>query len=399
MVPLAPSWFAAIVCRIVDYVKTAVAGSGSPGANRGETGEESGLATRARRPDIDRSPQGLLKTVRDLLLVTLAAAILTIATRGLTAGIAQQAPAGDRASPEAELASIEDAVAGGQFEKAVPGLQAFVRDHPDSPRAHYDLGYVLFRTHQMGPSIKELSRSLQLNVDNAEAHKILGLDCSIVGRYDLAETELLAAERLKPGSAEIHYFLGRTYYTRGIYPLAKREYESALRLDPAYIKAYSNLGLTLEALDDSDSALKDYTTAAELDKRQSRHSEWPYVYLSAFYNRQGKSAEALDHARKALAINPNSDVAYFQMAKAYRSQGEWQKAADAAQLAIAINSQTSDFYYVLSLVLRRLGREKESEAAMAKVAELQKQSVERVRDLVDQPPQEPLAAPISRERP
>ena len=42
-----------------------------------------------------------------------------------------------------------------------------------------------------------------------------------------------------------------------------------------------------------------------------------------------------------------------------------------------------NFYYVaLSLVLRKLGREKESEAAMAKVAELQKQSVERVRDLV-----------------
>ena len=133
--------------------------------------------------------------MRDPLLVTLAAAILTIATRGLTVGIAQQAPAGDRASPEAELARIEDAVAGGQFEKVVPGLQTFVTDHPDSPRAHYDLGYVLFRAHQMGPSIKELSRSLQLNVDNAEAHKILGLDCSIVGRYDLAETELVAAER------------------------------------------------------------------------------------------------------------------------------------------------------------------------------------------------------------
>ena len=350
---------------------------------------------------MDRSQDGALRILRNLLILALAIRIagpIRLSAASLPQAAAEVGAPGGK-NPDTELDGIENAVAGGQFDRILPELHAFVADHPDSPRAHYDLGYVLFRIHQMGPSIKELSRSLQLNVDNAEAHKILGLDCSIVGRYDLAETELLAAERLRPDSAEIHYFLGRTYYTRGIYPLARREYETALRLDPAYMKAYSNLGLTLETLDDSDSALKNYTAAAELDKGQSLHSEWPYVYLSAFYNRQGKSAEALDYARKALAINPNSDVAYFQMAKAYRSQGEWQKAADAARSAIAINSQTSDFYYVLSLVLRKLGREKESEAAMAKVAELQKQSVERVRDLVDQPPQEPLAAPISRERP
>lgn len=291
---------------------------------------------------------------------------------------------------EAQLQAIESYIVENRFEESLPRLNAYVKDHPDSARAHYDLGYVLFRTHEFGPSIKELSKSLELNVNDPEAHKILGLDCSSVGRYDLSEAELLQAERLKPESAEIHYFVGRIYYTRGVYPLAQREYETAIRLDPSYMKAYSNLGLTLEALGHGDAAFANYTKAAQLDEQQRLHSEWPYVYLSAFYNRQENANQALSYAQKALAINPNSDVAYFQMAKAYRSQSEWQKAADAAQSAIAINSQTPDFYYVLSLMLRKLGREKESETAMAKVAELQKQSIERVRDLLNRPPQEPL---------
>jgi tetratricopeptide (TPR) repeat protein len=226
----------------------------------------------------------------------------------------------------------------------------------------------------MGSSIKELSKSLELDPANAEAHKILALDCSLIGRYDLAEVELLEAARLKPESAEIHYFLARTYYTRAVYPLAKTEFETAIRLDPSSVKAYSNLGITMEALGDSAEALRNYTKAVALEEQQKQKSEWPYIYLCSFYNRQKRPSEALSYARKALDLNPGSDTVYFEMAKAYRTQKELRKSADAARSAITINPQAAEYYYVLGLVLRELGNQKDSAEALAKYAQLQQPS-------------------------
>jgi tetratricopeptide (TPR) repeat protein len=297
---------------------------------------------------------------------------------------------GQGQDPGVALDDIETAIAANKFAEAEPVLTTYLADHPDSSRAYYDLGYVQFRTHKIGPSIKQLSKSLELNPNNAEAHKVLALNCTIIGRYDLAEVELLQAARLNPESAEIHYFLARTYYTRGVYPLAKSEFETAIRLNPSYIKAYNNLGITLEALGDNDAALRNYNAAIRLEDRQEQKSEWPYIYLSSFYNRQKNAAEALLYARKAVELNPASDTAYFEMAKAYRTQKQLQKAVDATRRAIAINSHLSDYYYVLGLALRELGNQPESEEALKKYAQLQQQSNQA---LPDRATQEPLVDP------
>jgi tetratricopeptide (TPR) repeat protein len=288
------------------------------------------------------------------------------------------------------LNEVEADIDANKFAESEPRLNGYIKDHPDSSRAHYDLGYVQFRTHQIGPSIRELSKSLELNPKNAEAHKVLALSCSIIGRYDLAEVELQEAARLEPESAEIHYFLARTYYTRGVYPLAKSEFETSIRLDSSNIKAYSNLGITLEALGDTDAALKNYTTAIQIEDRQERKSEWPYIYISAFYNRQKNADEALNYARKAVGINPASDTAYFEMAKAYRTQKQLQKSVEAARSAIAINSRMPDYYYVMGLVLRELGNQQASEEALEKYAQLQQHSNDALPEHLTE---EPLMAP------
>ena len=132
------------------------------------------------------------------------------------------------------------------------------------------------------------------------------------------------------------------------------------------------------------------TTAIQLEERRKEKSEWPYIYLSAFYNRQKNATEALIYAQKAMEINSASDTIYFEMAKAYRTQKQLQKAVDAARSAIAINSQVPDYYYVMGLVLRELGNQQESEEALEKYAQLQQHSNVA---LPEHKSQEPLIAP------
>lgn len=271
-----------------------------------------------------------------------------------------------------ELKPLEDEIEDGKYQQAIPGLKRYLRDYRGSARAYYDLGYVYFRTHKIGGAVRELSKSLQLNVNNAQAHKILGLVCTFVGRYDLAEVELRTAARLEPDSSEIHYFLGRIYYTRDVYPLALKQFKIAIRLDPSYMNAYYNLGLVQETLGNRKEAFEYYETAARLDKEQHLHSPWPYEYLSAYCNRNRQPDRAIEFARKAILMDPRCDLAYFDLAKAYQIQKKWQKAADEAQKAIAINSSTPEYFYLLSIALRRLGKVSESEEALKHFEQIHK---------------------------
>ena len=330
-------------------------------------------------------------TLRLLLILTaMASSIVAVASVSLPQGTKSEIDKAAGEDSDGMLTDVERDIAANRFQDTESRLSGYLKDHPDSSRAHFDLGYVQFRTHNVRSSLAELSRSLELDSTNAEAHKILGLDCSLIGRYDLAEVELIEAARLKPESAEIHYFLGRTYYTRGVYPLAKDELQTSIRLDPASVKAYRNLGLTMEALGDNAEALENYTKAIEFEEHQEQQSAWPYIYLSAFYNRQKNASEALTFAFKAMDVDRRSEATYFEIAKAYRTQKNLQKSADAARTAIAINPQVSDYYYLLGLVLRELGDKNGSAEALAKYAQLQKSSSDTPRE---PSAEEPLIAP------
>src|SRR5216684_947242 len=87
-------------------------------------------------------------------------------------------------------------------QEAEAPVEKYTRSHPQSPEAWYQLGYLYFRLHKIWPSIQALSKSLSIRPKQADAHRILGLDFSILGRLDLAEDELRRAVALDPGSVE-----------------------------------------------------------------------------------------------------------------------------------------------------------------------------------------------------
>ena len=264
-----------------------------------------------------------------------------------------------------QLERFERYVSDGRLQEVQVPLRNYLKAHPDSARAYYDLGYVYFRTHQIRASVETLAKSLQLDINNAEAHKILGLDFTIIGKYDEAQIELEQAARLKPDSAEIHYFLGRIHYTRNAFLLAKQELEKAIRLDPSYMKAYDNLGLTLEGMGDDKAALANYEKAFELMERQGRKSEWPYINVCAMYNRLNEPERALPYCQKAIDVNPQNDRAFFEAARAQMAQKNWEQAAKALQSAIGNNPRYAKYHYVLSTVYRKIGKAAESEREMA----------------------------------
>jgi tetratricopeptide (TPR) repeat protein len=276
----------------------------------------------------------------------------------------------------ARMADLEGYIRQEKYQEAEPLLASYVQDHPRSTWGWYALGYSQFAQQKIGESIRSLARSLQLDVRNADAHKILGRSLMIIGRFDAAQVEFEQGIRYDPGSAEMQYNLGKLLSIQDNWEPARKAFEAALRLDPDYVEALDALGFALEALGDDAGAVTQYEKAIALN--DARHGTFAsaHVNLSAYYNRTGHPDKALAYAKQALALDPKSDRALFQKARADERENRLDEAVDALNRAIAINPRASSYYYVLAGVYRRMGWTDESRKALDTFKRLERETNE-----------------------
>ena len=291
------------------------------------------------------------------------------------------------------ITEFEGYIREGRFQEVEPLLAAYVQEHPKASWGWYALGYSLFAQRKVGESIQALAKSLQLNNESAEAHKILGRDLMFIGRFAAAQTEFEQGIRYDPQSAELHFNLGKLFSVQDNWIAARKEFETALRIDPSYVESLDALGFAQEALGDGAGAIASYEKAIAINEARKGKFVSAHVNLSAFYNRKGDSEKALSYAREAQELDPKSDGAWFQQAKAMEAQGRLTDAVDALNRAISLNGRASSYYYVLAHVYRRLGKVEDSRKALDSFTRLEKETsdVEEMRrnlaNRSDNPPQ------------
>src|SRR6266536_2226125 len=88
----------------------------------------------------------------------------------------------DTEDDQAKVAEFEGYIRQNRFQEVEPLLADYVSQRPTSAWGWYALGYSQFAQKKVGDSIRSLAKSLQLDIRNAEAHKMLGRDLMMVGR-------------------------------------------------------------------------------------------------------------------------------------------------------------------------------------------------------------------------
>jgi len=281
------------------------------------------------------------------------------------------APGGD---DPARVAEFEGYIREGRFEEVEPLLADYVKQRPSSSWGWYALGYSRFAQQKIGQAIQALAKSLELDVTNAEAHKILGRTLMIIGRFDAAQVEFEQGIRYKPDSAEIHYNLGKLFSIQDNWEPARKALEEAVRLDPSSAQAVDALGFALEALGDDAGAVARYESAVALNEAEQGRFVSAHVNLASYYNRTENPEKGLEYARQALELDPDSDRAWFQRARAEDRQGHLAEAVESLNHAISLNSRSSSYHYVLAGLYRRLGRMEESRAALDTFRRLERET-------------------------
>jgi tetratricopeptide (TPR) repeat protein len=306
--------------------------------------------------------------------------------------IATLSNVGGVADDPGRVSLFEGYIREARFQEVEPLLAAYVKERPKSSWGWYALGFSQFAQKKIGQSIQALAKSLQLDIRNAEAHKILGRDLMVVGRFEAAQTEFEQGILYDPQSAEMHFNLGKLFSIQDSWLGARKELEKAVQLDPSYLEAWDALGFAQEALGDGAGAVASYEKAIALNEVKKGNFVSAHVNLSAYYNRMGDYEKALAYAHAALQLDPKTDGAWFQQAKADEALGRLNDAASALNKAVALDPRASTYYYVLANVYRKLGKAEDSRKALDTFLRLQKETSEieeKRRSLADRPASPP----------
>jgi len=149
---------------------------------------------------------------------------------------------------------------------------------------------------------------------------------------DLKRADELASRALvlDANSSAAHSCKGCVLRAKRRFDDAIAEYERALALDPNSVSAYSALGAIYTALRQPEKTIEFVDKAIRLSPRDPALSFW-YGTKSGAYLLLQQYDQAIEWARRSIAINPNHANPWASLASALASTGHSSEARDAGQ--------------------------------------------------------------------
>ena len=233
----------------------------------------------------------------------------------------------------------------GQATAAIPHFEEVVRLDPRSSVARFNLGTALERANRMDDAASRYREAIGLDASYAPAHINLGNLLLRANQIAPALAEYQEAVRANPGNAIARNNLGRVLLAVGREDEAAAEIREALRLNPAYAEAHFNMGEVL-----LPQAGKGAEAAEHYRQALAVQPDWApgLVRLSWLLATDPDSGvrnagEAVRLGTRAVQVTRKSSAdALDALAAAYASSGQFEEAAKAEEsaLAVAANAAT-----------------------------------------------------------
>jgi tetratricopeptide (TPR) repeat protein len=179
--------------------------------------------------------------------------------------------------------------ASGLFSKR--SIDTLIQAYPDSARSHQAMAENYFVLRQMPQAESELHEALRQRPEIPGLHLELGLVYAGTAQWPKAEEEFRAETKVQPGNAEASYRLGAALLQQAKARDARTELERADRLKPDMPETLYSLGKAASLDGDSALAEKAWLHVIEMEKQSSLAAQ-AHFGLAALYRKQGKAAKA-----------------------------------------------------------------------------------------------------------
>ena len=308
---------------------------------------------------------------------------------------------------------------GNKFDHALNSALNFLKEFTDSVSLLNLTGALYSKSGDHLSALPYLKTAANLDQESAEVWCNLGSVQNSLGDTSAAIESYQRAIKVSPDEAAIHFNLANCLKSQGKGELAVDSYRRALDLDPKYAAAFNNLGLALQSLSFFDEAAQCFQEAVdlvpshteallnlaaiqfktgnldqsvlslnrtiELDPtlaeplfikgnifrdRRAYHDAADQFYkaleidprhfpalnnLSDVLLKCGKSAESLEAAERAIAINPNELRApHNNHGAALKELGRYREAILSYKKAIEIEPEFGEGYYNIALILANI---------------------------------------------
>lgn len=179
----------------------------------------------------------------------------------------------------------------GRVEEAYAAIQQAYTIEPTNSIVHRIFGQVFARRRppQIDQALQAYNRSLQLNPNDAETHKLLG-DVSLFLRRQplLAIPAYTQSLRINPNDVESHQRLAQCYEDTNQLEPALREYQEAARLSPKQAGLHIKIGQLAWRLNQFPVAERAFVTVLTINPADHQTR----FLLSQVYENEGKLVDA-----------------------------------------------------------------------------------------------------------
>lgn len=155
-----------------------------------------------------------------------------------------------------------------------------------------------------------LEQSIKENPNDPIAHYQLGVVHDQLGNNNDALNYLLEATRQDPKYPQPYNSLGNTHRNLNNFEEAEAAYAQAIQLDPAYAKAHYNLGSLYLKQGKVDVAIKEFQNANELKHNNAK----THIKLGDCYQAKGLNEKAKDAYQEAIRLEEKNVEAHNKLA-------------------------------------------------------------------------------------
>ena len=197
-------------------------------------------------------------------------------------------------------------------------------------------------------------------------------------------TDLLDGEQLPEGAdAERVLEIGLEYMRINRHEQATETLERAARLtadDRLAQEAWVNKGVAHAELEEYDAAIGAYKEGLRIDD-ESEHAATAETNLAYALWEFGRTEEALEHAERAVELDPRFGQAWYNRGFFLNERGLAEDAVAAFDNAIRLGYRSADLLEEKALALEQLGEDERAEEVVERAEQLR---AENEQELVDQ---------------
>ncbi|RMF08209.1 MAG: tetratricopeptide repeat protein, partial [Candidatus Neomarinimicrobiota bacterium] len=260
-------------------------------------------------------------------------------SRDVLSRTAKRAPEG----PAAVMASIQQALEGGQYQEARDQARQALTDYPNQSGFKFLEGVALEKEGAADEAKIAYQQAIKMDRTNVEAHRALANLYFELGKYVYAALSYGDITELEPSNQEAYYLEGLSYYKAHEWGKAAEAWEALRQVNPQHALLKIMLPQT-------------------------------YYVLAVEYNRNGEAALGRTAFDKAMKLNPNT---YSWLPEAMRTLGEYyrekklyKESLAAYQEVVELRPKDANAYLGMGITYWKMGESQLARAAWDRSLEL-----------------------------